>query len=61
MHLIKYNLQRILMYMFRQWGAILRESFGSVTFKPNTLIWVCLALIGMITILKLSNTENLVE
>jgi len=34
--------------MFLHRVAILRQFFRSLRYKPNTLIWLCIALIGMI-------------
>jgi len=44
--------QVLIPYMFRHWGAILRESFRTKEYKSNTLIKVCIALIGVTKILK---------
>jgi len=53
MHSIKYNWWQVLIpCMFRREGTILRESFRSKEYKPNTPIFVCIALLGMIKILK---------
>jgi len=38
--------------MFRREGTILRGSFRSKEYKPNTPNFVCIALMGMIKILK---------
>jgi len=53
MNLIKYNsLQILIYYLFLHRVAILRQFFRLKEHKPNTLIWVCIALIGMFKTLK---------
>jgi hypothetical protein len=40
MHLIKYNVRRVIISIFRNQGAILRKSFITEEYKPNPLTWV---------------------
>ena len=43
---------KLIYYLFQHRVAILRQFFRPKEYKPKTLIWVCIALIGMITVFK---------
>jgi hypothetical protein len=53
MHLIKYNLWQVLIsYMLRHKVFLLMESFRRKEYQQDMLIYVQIAIVGMIKILK---------